>query len=66
QVVSVVSAKADVEGRKVALGTALQEPLAEVLAELEAAEPARHAVPTVRILSGGTGGGAKFIRPGTP
>ncbi|TKA94867.1 trypsin-like serine protease [Cereibacter changlensis] len=66
QVVSVVSAKADVEGRKVALGTALQEPLAEVLAELEAAEPARRAVPTVRILSGGMAGGAKFVRPATP
>ncbi len=64
RVVSVVSAKADVEGEKVALGTALEGPLAvlrEEMAKGDRVTSLRGG--TVRILSGGTGGGAKFIKP---
>jgi len=64
RVVSIVSAKAEVDGRDVALGTSLAEPLIVLRAELEARESAVHAgSPKVRLLSGGVGGGAKFIRP---
>jgi protease YdgD len=72
RVVSVVSAKAEVEGRPVALGTSLAEPLAVLRAEMQAADPVRHGgAAKVRILSGGQAqdngtGGAKFIRPDTP
>nr|WP_151718364.1 trypsin-like peptidase domain-containing protein [Gemmobacter serpentinus] len=62
RVVSVVSAKAEVEGRKVALGTALEGPLADLKAELLRAEGApRPGKP--RVLRGGSGS-AKFVRPG--
>lgn len=65
RVVSVVSAKAEVDGRQVALGTALEGPLAELRASLAESEPGAHrATPGVRLLSGGQGGGAKFVRPG--
>jgi len=66
KVVSVVSAKAEVEGRQVALGTSLQEPLAVLRAELTAGEAVGKA--RVRMLSGGTAAGAKFVKvaPGTP
>lgn len=63
QVVSVISAKAEVDGRPVALGSALQIPLAVLLAELEAGAPSKGVMGNVRVLSGGTGGGAKFIKP---
>lgn len=67
RVVSVVSAKADVEGRQVALGTALEEPLAVLLAEVaRGADPFARAQPTVRVLSGHQAGGAKFLRPLMP
>lgn len=59
RVVSVVSAKAEVDGKKVALGTPLAAPLAvlrEKLAEGGAMRPGK-----VRVLSGGNG--AKFIKP---
>ncbi len=63
-VVSVVSAKAEVEGRAVALGTSLAEPLVALRAELAAeGGPLHGSAPSVRLLSGGSGGGAKFIRP---
>lgn len=57
RVVSVVSAKALVTGRPVALGTALDEPLARLRAELD-----RTATAGLRI----TPGGAKFLRPPAP
>lgn len=65
RVVSVVSAKAEVEGRKVALGTSLERPLADLRAALDRDEVPSHGV---RVLSGGgagtADGGAKFLRPG--
>lgn len=63
RVVSVVSAKAEVEGRKVALGTALEGPLDDLRQELIREDYTGRAInPTV--LRGGSGGGAKFLRPG--
>jgi len=65
RVVSVVSAMAEVGGRKVSLGTRLQEPLRDLMGALEAGEgfhlPAapRMAVPGERRQTG-----AKFARPG--
>ena len=70
QIVSVVSAMADVGDRRVSLGTNLEKPLAEMFALLTsgfgatAAPPvaARRITPnTPRVLSGD--GGAKFLRP---
>ena len=64
RVVSVVSAKAEVDGKKVALGVSLAEPLAKLRAELESGVGApRRAHSSVRILSGNTFGGAKFVKP---
>lgn len=59
QVVSVVSAKAEVEGRKVALGTSLEAPLADLRAELALGVTVRPG--SVRVLSGGNAG--NFQRP---
>lgn len=59
-VVSVVSAKAEMDGRKVALGAPLTEPLAVLRSELEQSLPGNRPG-KVRILSGGAGG--KFIKP---
>ena len=64
RIVSVVSAKADVDGEKVALGTSLEVPLAVLRDEMaKGARVTSLRGGTVRILSGGTGGGAKFIKP---
>ena len=64
RVVSVVSAKAEVDGKKVALGTALAKPLAEVRAALDSGLDApRRSPSSVRILSGNATGGAKFVKP---
>ncbi len=67
RIVSVVSAKAEVNGRRVALGTALVEPLELLRAQLDAGDgygvaPAPRAS---RITVGGTrrDTGAKFIKP---
>lgn len=69
RIVSVVSAKAQVGGRPVSLGSGLERPLAELQALLEANDgvfaPA-DAGPQVRrmtIEEVPTGGGAKFLRP---
>jgi protease YdgD len=62
RIVSVISAKAEVDGRKVALAVPLAAPLAvlrEALAETRG--PGRTG--TVSVLSGGQGNGAKFIKP---
>ena len=64
RVVSVVSAKAEVDGKKVALGTSLAKPLAEVRAALDSGQDApRRSPSSVRILSGNATGGAKFVKP---
>jgi protease YdgD len=63
QVVSVISAKAEVDGQQVALGSALEIPLAKLMAELQAGSARHGAMGNVRVLSGGTGGRAKFIKP---
>ncbi len=64
RVVSVVSAKAEVDGNLVALGTSLGDTLVKVRASLESAdETAGGSLPEVRTISGGGGGGAKFVKP---
>ncbi|AZL59920.1 trypsin-like serine protease [Tabrizicola piscis] len=64
RVVSVISAKAEVEGRKVALAVPLAAPLAVLRATLDASKrPANPGSGTVSVLSGGQGTGAKFIKP---
>ena len=69
RIVSVVSAKAEVRGRKVALGTNLEQPLSEMMAILNSGSGQVLAAPKPTImrpdqprrLSGGKG--AKFLRP---
>lgn len=64
RVVSVISAKAEVEGRKVALAVPLAGPLEtlrDALADLKLDGQGR--ATSVTILSGGQGSGAKFVRP---
>ena len=64
RIVSIVSAKAEVDGKKVALGIALAEPLATVRAALDSGVDAPRRSPnSVRILSGNATGGAKFVKP---
>jgi V8-like Glu-specific endopeptidase len=62
-VVSVISAKAEVEGKRVSLGSALQIPLTRLMDALQEADAGRADVSHVQILSGGIGGGAKFVKP---
>ncbi|MEH7828254.1 trypsin-like serine peptidase [Gemmobacter denitrificans] len=59
RVVSVVSAKAELGGRNVALGTALRAPLQDLQAEMALSSPRRTG--KVRVLSGG--GAGTFIKP---
>jgi protease YdgD len=66
RVVSVISAKAEVDGKKVALAVPLAEPLAALQAAFEAGRTAAGLGTSgdkVRVLSGGTGSGAKFVKP---
>ena len=71
QIVSVVSAKAEVRGRKVSLGTNLEKPLAEMMALLRNGGGLTAAAkPEIRSVGGNTkprrlngGDGAKFLRP---
>ncbi|PIE14061.1 MAG: trypsin [Rhodobacterales bacterium] len=67
RIVSVVSAKAEVEGRRVALGTQLEQPLALLKAELaNGAGVFQHAAPRSNRLIVGSARrdtGAKFIKP---
>lgn len=64
RVVSVISAKAEVNGQKVALAVPLAEPLVALLAALEESRAGSATSKTsVRVLSGGTGSGAKFVKP---
>jgi V8-like Glu-specific endopeptidase len=64
RIVSVVSAKAELDGQHVALGTSLTGPLQVLRAELsKQAGGTRLGRPKVRLLSGGQAAGAKFIQP---
>lgn len=64
RVVSVVSAKAEIDGKQVALGTDLDGPLADLRTELAAEDAAAtHGTPLVRVLVGNQAGGAKFVKP---
>jgi V8-like Glu-specific endopeptidase len=66
-IVSVVSAKADYNGQRVAIGTMLDAPLAVLFAELdEGGALERAAPPSVRVLAPGERNdtGARFLRPG--
>ena len=63
QIVSVISAKAEMDGQPVSLGSALQIPLADLMAELAEGAVRSGVMGNVRVLSGGNGGGAKFIKP---
>ncbi|EKD60475.1 MAG: Peptidase S1 and S6 chymotrypsin/Hap [uncultured bacterium] len=63
-IVSVVSAKADIDKQKVSLGTALAAPLAVVMAELaKGNRPVALSGSKVQMLSGGKASGAKFVKP---
>ena len=67
RIVSVVSAKAEVQGSRVALGTSLDAPLALLRAELAAGKGFDHSSPPLagRVVVGGLRSniGAKFIKP---
>ena len=72
RIVSVVSAKAMVDGRKVSLGTDLERPLSDLMALLQTGGAALvQAAPAARRITvgesggafGGGSGGAKFVRP---
>jgi protease YdgD len=64
RVVSVISAKAEVDGRKVALAVPLGEPLTTLRAALDDSKIGLRSAPgKVSILSGGQGDGAKFVKP---
>jgi protease YdgD len=63
-IVSVISAKAEAKGEKVALGAVLQTPLQAVRAALAEAEaPVIAAGKHITTLSGGKASGAKFLKP---
>ena len=66
KIVSIVSAKADVQGKRVALGTSVTAPLATLMMAMKASAPGIGQ--KVRLLSGGTASGAKFVKapPATP
>lgn len=64
RIVSVVSAKAEIAGEKVALGSNLAASLETLRAEMELADGATIlGGSTVRVLSGSATGGAKFVKP---
>ena len=63
RVVSVISAKAEVDGRKVALAVPVAEPLAALRSALEDSRAGSSRPGNVSILSGGNGSGAKFVKP---
>ncbi len=63
RIVSVVSAKADVEGKRVALGSVLTDTLQVLRDELTKAQGSTLGGGGVRLLSGGQATGAKFVKP---
>lgn len=63
-VVSVISAKAEVEGRKVALAVPIAAPMKALRSALDHSRAGKRSEPgNVSILSGGQNSGAKFIQP---
>ncbi len=67
RIASVVSAKAEIDGRKVALGAALATQVAVLRAELDKGRVSRQAGGVaVRLLSGGSAKGAKFVKAPAP
>ena len=63
-IVSVISAKAEAKGKKVALGAVLQRPLQSLRAELAKQSPPNLTVGKhISTLSGGKASGAKFLTP---
>lgn len=64
KVVSVISAKAEIDGQKVALAVSLARPLQVLRKALaNSLAQARSGIAGVRVLSGGDDGGAKFVKP---
>jgi len=63
RIVSVISAKAQVDGQNVALGSALEIPMRELMQKIADGGVRSGILGNVRVLSGGDGGGAKFIKP---
>ena len=67
QIVSVVSAKAEVRGRAVSLGTGLARPLEPILEQIAEDAPvltsSKPAVRRINVGGSSTGSGAKFVRP---
>jgi len=67
RIVSVISAKAEVDGSEVALATDLTRPLARLRDEMAASGGARHlaqrSAPSVLTGTGGAGSVAKFVKP---
>lgn len=63
RVVSVISAKAEMEGRKVALAVPLEAPLKVLEAEFARSMPGHKSTAGVRTIKGGMQGGAKFLKP---
>lgn len=70
QIVSVVSAMAESQGRMVSLGTNLQKPLSELLALMKtgggvvaSSEPKTVSADKPGVIRRSAGGGAKFLRP---
>lgn len=63
-IVSVISAKAQLRGRKVSLGSDLAQPLAELMALLARGDGVFHRdIPPVTGQTGTSAAGAKFLRP---
>lgn len=63
KIVSVVSAKADVDGQRVALGSVLTHRLDVLQAELATSNGSTLGSAKVRVISGGQASGAKFVTP---
>ncbi|MCE8525425.1 trypsin-like serine protease [Ruegeria pomeroyi] len=67
RIVSVVSAKAEVDGARVALGTSLDDTLTYLMGELDsrkrAANPTVPRVNRLSVSNRGTASGAKFVKP---
>ena len=68
QIVSVVSAKAELNGQRVAVGAQINDPLQELRAALDTAVPSplvgaqvTSGLPQIGV--GSTGTGAKFVKP---
>ena len=65
RIVSVISAKAEVSGRNVALGTSLEKPLGDLMALLANTQVGldQGGVQVLSLGGSGAGSGAKFVRP---